>query len=265
MIRQKLARPAVQEQAITRAWRLAVPRAMMEAAGLDVGIHAVAATARPPADLPDHALFLTLTHPDGAKGAVVLDPALVAALVSMQMTGRVGDMVPRRPTRVDATLCRNAIDIALATAGEAAAGFRVDQFLTGADALDLFLPAGDLTVLRTDVSLNGQQPGLFLILPPALATEGEGEGFGTGLADQVMASEAVLNAVLCRMTVPLEAILHLQVGTTVPLPRASLEGVGFETVSGQRVAEGRLGQNRGLRAIRLSGEGAEIVPLRRAS
>jgi len=47
----------------------------------------------------------------------------------------------------------------------------------------------------------------------------------------------------------------------VPLPRAALDQIRLEGIGGRRLGAGKLGQNRGMRAVRLTAEAAAAVPL----
>ncbi|WP_435168139.1 FliM/FliN family flagellar motor switch protein [Falsirhodobacter sp. 1013] len=287
IIRQKLSRPAPQEDGAARAWRQALPRAVLEAVGLDIVLTAVTVDRKGLADLPalvpDHALILSLADENGARGAMILSAELTAAIVGMQMTGRIpADAAARRPTRIDATLCSGAADAAMVALGAAltadadrwAHGFHSDGFLPDAEALILALSADDLRVMHSKVVLAGAASGgraasLWLILPALAAVpeaQAEDLAFRDDLAEQILSSETLLQAVLCRFSAPLSAVMQLRVGEAIPLPRASLEEVRLETAAGQGVGQGRLGQNRGMRALRLMTEerpaSAEIVPLR---
>ena len=57
---------------------------------------------------------------------------------------------------------------------------------------------------------------------------------------------------LTRISLPLAAIMRLEVGEVLPLSHAGLDRISLEGIDGRRVGEGTLGQNRGLRAIRLT-------------
>ncbi|WP_164876061.1 FliM/FliN family flagellar motor switch protein [Falsirhodobacter deserti] len=288
IIRQKLVRPAPQDGGAERAWRQALNRAAMEHAGLDLLVTAarieVMAAAAFVARVPEHALALMVAGPEGGRGAAVLSPALTSALVEVQMTRRLAPKWhPRKPTRTDGALAAGVMDAALSGLAKLledeadrvwAAGFGCDTFLPDTDSLKLALPEADLRVLIAEVTLAGtRQAQLMLALP----TEGRGTApagkdssrdetaFRSDLAAQVMEAETALEAVLCRMTVPLAAVIGLKVGETIPLPSASVEQVACETGCGATVATGRLGQNKGMRAIRISiGPAAEVVPLRAA-
>ena len=63
----------------------------------------------------------------------------------------------------------------------------------------------------------------------------------------------VLDAVVSRVSLPLARVMALKVGEVIALPRAAIDRISFEGLDGRALAEGRLGQNRGMRAIRLAG------------
>src|SRR3990167_6951383 len=77
-------------------------------------------------------------------------------------------------------------------------------------------------------------------------------GFSEALALQVAAADCVLQAVVARMSLPLSRLMDLQIGEVMVLPRAGIDRITFEGLDGRAVAEGKLGQNRGMRAIRLT-------------
>lgn len=277
IIRQKLTQASPPDGGAIRALDLVLPRAAMEVSALDLSVRSVTAervaTSALPAALPEHALILTLCGPEGGKGAAILSPGLTGALVEMQMTGRVaGAGHSRRPTRIDASLCLPMVEAALAGLDAAlatetdrvwASGFRVEPHVTDAEGLALALPPGEMRLLTARLALaGGVRDGTILLALPAEgrgAASGGGPGaepddaFRDALTENVLEAEAQLNAVLCRMTVPLAAVMHLQVGEVIPLPNTSVEQVQVETATGQPVARARLGQNRGMRALRIGG------------
>ena len=57
---------------------------------------------------------------------------------------------------------------------------------------------------------------------------------------------------LARLKLPLTTVMTLSAGMLLTLPQAGLDRISLEGLDGRRVAQGRLGQNRGLRAVRLS-------------
>ncbi|TAG20664.1 MAG: FliM/FliN family flagellar motor switch protein [Rhodobacterales bacterium] len=53
------------------------------------------------------------------------------------------------------------------------------------------------------------------------------------------------------MTLPIRHIMALQVGDVLELPFSAIDAVTIETMDGRRVARARLGQNRGMRALKV--------------
>ena len=122
-------------------------------------------------------------------------------------------------------------------------------------------------VLRCDVALgHGARAGqVVLALPaegrgrkpirPPAEAEAEaqaGPAFVEALAAQVEAADCVLDAVLARVTLSLTRVLDLAVGEVLTLPRASIDRLSFVGLDGRTLSEGKLGQQRGMRAIRLT-------------
>jgi len=76
--------------------------------------------------------------------------------------------------------------------------------------------------------------------------------FGAALGEQIMGASAELVAVLARMHLPLETLLNLKIGGSLALGSAALDQIDLKGLDGKRLASGKLGQNRGLRAVRIS-------------
>jgi flagellar motor switch protein FliM len=72
-----------------------------------------------------------------------------------------------------------------------------------------------------------------------------------------MQADCRLDAVIGRLTLPLRQIMALQVGETLILTTAALDAISLETVEGRHVAAARLGQHRGMRAVKLGEAVAE--------
>lgn len=72
------------------------------------------------------------------------------------------------------------------------------------------------------------------------------------LESVVLGAPAVIDAVLDRVSLPIFAVLGLRPGAVLPLPAATIDRLVLEGPGGRRLGEGRLGQARGLRAIRVT-------------
>lgn len=292
-IRRKLA--AVQQAAAAtggaeKQWPLALARAARDTMALVLETPVLAATRRSLAELldlaPERALVLVLEGPGEGLGVMMIAPPVLAALIEAQTMGRVqaGAAPPRRATRTDAAMVAGFIDAALAGLEAAlaaeddliwAGGFRYASFLDDPRPLGLLLEDAPYRVLQAELALGGgaKRGGLLLALP----AEGRGErpqgdagaltepaaamAFAAALGAQVMAADCMLEAVLHRVTVPLSAVIGLKPGDMVPLPMAALERIALEGIDGRARGAGKLGQNRGMRAVRLTAEqAAAAVP-----
>lgn len=268
-----------------RCWRLALARAARDKLKTSVDFLMMTVDRRSLAELMDmpqeRSMIAVLDGPAEGLGVIVLSPPVLAGFIEAQTIGKVKstELVARRPTRTDAAMVAGVIDAALrgleaALADEAdltwAGGFRYASFLDDPRPLGLLLEDAPFKVLRAEVSLaQGARRGEILLALPAI---GRGAGpstktvglapdtgrlFMAALAERVNGSQCRLEAVLGRLRLPLSDVMRLSEGMVLALPQAGLDRISLEGVDGRLVAEGRLGQNRGLRAVRLS-EAAEV-------
>ncbi|MCB2115109.1 MAG: FliM/FliN family flagellar motor switch protein [Rhodobacteraceae bacterium] len=267
-----------------RAFGQAAAKAGQELYGLPVSVGAAtelrASLADLPERLPDRALLVLVAGPGGGMGVMALSPEVLAGLIEVQTTGALGkgDVAPRRPTRTDAALAQRFIAEVLdrfgaALAGDPASvwagGFAYGSFLEDARPIALILEETGYRFLTATLALGaeGAREGQILLAlpaegrgsPPAPAPEAEGErsaaaaDWADRIEDRVMGAEAVLDAVLGRLTLPLSDLMALQPGAVLHLPRAQVVSVRLEAEGRRAVATGRLGQWQGHLALRLNG------------
>jgi flagellar motor switch protein FliM len=158
--------------------------------------------------------------------------------------------------------------------GDWAAGYRYAAFIDDPRPLHLMLEDGDYHLLMADLVLeDGSRSGkIYLALPvppPALdlpaalpfdvsadpdplSAVQEEDTFQADLAAQVQDLGVQLDASLAQISLPIERIMRLAVGEVLPLPLANLDHISLRGLDGFRVAGARLGQNRGMRALRLT-------------
>jgi flagellar motor switch protein FliM len=262
-----------------RGWRLALARATRDAMGLDIDFRELSIRRSGLAEVLDlaplHALIALLDGPQGGLGVLMLGPVVTASLIEMQTLGRLAGQAsqPRKPTRIDAAMVAGVVDRALAgldqsLAEEAdrvwAAGFRYASYLDEVRPLGLLLEEESYRVLSAEIALGGtDRTGPVILVLPAT---GRGERpdlpggaeldvaplFTTALAAQVEQAECQLDAVIGRLVLPIGRILALAVGEVLDLPLAGLDAITLETRDGRRIARARLGQNRGMRALKIS-------------
>ncbi len=255
-----------------RLYGLAVPSVKVE--------QGVMTLAELPEMLPELPLVVMLQGPGENLGAITLCPQTVASLIEVQALGRVTARIleRRRPTRSDATLCADFInmlltELAAETQGmdgfQGIAGYR---FLTALDdprPLSLMLEDKPLRSLTFDLRMGGsdtREGQVLLVLPqakketapkpqpiappaptaapvPAVARPSLG-------APMQQASVEVVG-VLCRRQVSLAELRALAPGRVLQLPRACLTDARLETADGQVLAAGKFGEAEGCHAIRL--------------
>ena len=262
-----------------RGWRLALARATRASMGLDLEFNSLSIARQSLAEIlegvPDRALLALLDGPQGGLGVIMLAPTVTSAFIEKQTLGRIGAQAPspRKASRIDAAMVAGVIDRALAGLDEVlaedsdliwAGGFRYASYLEDARPLGLMLEDELYRVLSADVALGGTaRSGRVVLVLPA---RGRGEiqadspdldevaapQFTAALSAQVMQADCRLDAVIGRLTLPLRQIMDLQIGETLLLPLASLDAISLDTVEGRHVATARLGQNRGMRACKVS-------------
>lgn len=268
-----------------RGWRIGLARAARDLLKISLDVQALTVERRSLAELaelvPDFALIAILDGPAESLGAIILSQPILAGLIEAQTIGRIRtqEQTPRKPTRTDGAMVAGVIDAALAglelsLAEEAdliwAGGFRYASFLDDPRPLTLLLEDIPLRLLRAQVSLaGGLRKGEILLAVPA---EGRGvrvtpppdepladhaPAFSCALVDRVNGASTRVEAVLARLTMPLAHVMALTKGMILPLQDATLDRISLEGLDGRRVAEGKLGQNRGMRAIRLIEKGAQ--------
>ena len=262
-----------------RGWRLALARATRDAMGLDIEFRQLTITRAGLAEILDlaplHALVALLDGPQGGLGVLMLGPSVTASLIEMQTLGRLSSQPPppRRPTRIDAAMVAGVVDRALAgldqtLAEEAdfvwAGGFRYASYLDEVRPLGLMLEEESYRVLSADIAFGttGRTGQVILILPAdgrgerpeglAAGTGDQAPQFSAALAAQVELADCRLDAVIGRLVLPIGRIMGLQPGEVLDLPQSALDAVTLEARDGRRIARARLGQNRGMRALKIA-------------
>ncbi len=275
-----------------RAWRTAFARIAREAVGLDLAVPAVRDDRRSLAELleliPDRALLAVLEGPGNGLGLLAMSPELTASVIEAQTIGRVASSVPlpRRPTRTDAAMSARLIDGALGALETAlanapdltwTAGFRYASFLDEPRPLGLLLDdlPYRLLICDLDIADGARQGRVLLALPaegrgprprpaaPADETPATAMAWQATLGGAVMGAEIAVEAVIGQLRLPLAQAMALEPGMVLPLPGARLDAITLCGPGGQKMGSGRLGQNRGMRAlkIRLLGEDGADRPV----
>ncbi len=256
----------------SKALRLAVARAGDEILETRIVLQDFAeARDRPEAllqDAPDPALYLRLRGPDGGEGLAVLCPQTVAAVLEAQLMGKVlsQEAADRKPTGTDAIMAAGLLDQVLIHFGAYAADcsdpLPVAGYLSGptlADARAAVLTLEDADHLQFDLTVDiggGAKTARLRLLFPVELPFSAGKAAGgaawrESFRRMVLSSPAELEAVLCRMTLPLAELSALQPGDLFLLGQASLDGVELTSPDGETVQTVRLGRSGPMRALRL--------------
>jgi flagellar motor switch protein FliM len=263
-----------------RGWRIGLARAARDLLKVALDVRALTVERRSLAELaelvPERALIAVLEGPAEGLGAIIISQTILSGFIEAQTIGRIRNQETpaRKPTRTDAAMVVGVIDAALsgleqALAEEAdlvwAGGFRYASFLDDPRPLTLLLEDAPLRLLRVEVSLaGGLREGEILLALPAegrgqrpdagvdpLAAHDHGPVFSDALAERINGAQSRVEAVLARLTMPLAQVMALAEGMVLPLPQAALDRISLEGLDGRHVGIGKLGQNRGMRAVRL--------------
>ncbi len=261
--------------AVERAWDMALRRAAQDMLSLRVDLTGCRLRRLSIAELLElpgaRSLIGILDGPGEQMGVIVLSPEVLSGLVEVQTLGQVSPNPPmaRKPTRTDAAMVAGFFDAALAEMELAlhgthelggVAGYRYASFLDDPRPLGLMLEAADWQVVEAEMALaGGIKTGRILLALPAQGQGGDAQGadpreaaFSAALMAQVGHAECKLDAILLRLSIDLTQMMALGVEDVLVLPGASLDLVQLETPDGRRMATGRLGQARGMRALRLA-------------
>lgn len=266
------------------AMRRAAAKSGEEALGISVGVRDVVADTHAPEvlskALPEQGLLMRLQGPGDSLGLAVACPQVVAAVIEAQTLGRVqtGAAPARRATRTDAALLGSFLtpilrELAEPLSGRAGAPF-VQGFTCGAAFLDaraaemaLYDTAYRCFSLRLDFDNGAKTGDLKLVFPfvqaPQPASRLLAENRQATMENAILGSATKLQAVLCRVKVPLADVAALAVGDCLTLAGATLDGVDMVGPDGTTVMRARLGRSGADRAIRLHPHAAS--PLRQPS
>lgn len=271
---RKLVRPAGPRRADdamtpARAWRLIVPLAAQETAGLTA---ALGGLAQGETDLEgaigswaDTSLHVLLRGPDSLLGFARIDASLVAGFTEAQTRGHVTTAEPdeRTPTDADAALCKPLINrflsdvgATLAEAGHTVANWHCGERLESARHAGLVLSEGVFTrqTVTLDLGPGAREGHLDLFTPqlpkPALHAPSTLAGGAQG-DDPRLEASAELTAILHRMSVPLAQLESLKPGDVLSLPASAIDQVSIEADDGKKLATARIGRLGAFRAVRL--------------
>ena len=286
VIRRKVAASRTQQGAdglagTSRIWPLALARASRDSLALGVEATGVVTKQTSLTELldiiPDRSLIAVMDGQLDGLGVLILSPPVLAALIEVQTLGQVmpGAAQHRKPTRTDAAMVAGWIDTVMQSVERIlshdadlpwADGYRYASFLDDPRPLGLLLEDVPYRLITAEVSLAmGFKSGSVLLALPSKGRgrqpqtvpsdepePASGPGFAEALEDRIMTAACLLQAVIARLRLPLGQVMALAEGSVLPLGDTGLDQILIETMNGAPIAEGRLGQHRGHRAVRLT-------------
>ncbi|MEY8839195.1 FliM/FliN family flagellar motor C-terminal domain-containing protein [Cribrihabitans sp. XS_ASV171] len=260
-------------RSILRALRLGLARAADETLGLSVSVIGATQARRGHDELTkaiaEDRLYIFLAGPEERFGAVCLDLDCVASIIQQQTMGQLldGPSEKRGFTPTDVAMVSPLIDAMFPRARELTETSEDRNSLEGyasyaqvleRRALLLALKADRYRIFDLTLEIAGgrRQGHATLVLPEveqeALTEEVAELSEGSALADASGVIRAELDAVIARIRIPLAVLSKMDVGSCLELPGAKLANTSLVAIDKRTVARGRLGQCRGMRALRLN-------------
>ncbi|MGX9357178.1 FliM/FliN family flagellar motor switch protein [Roseobacteraceae bacterium S113] len=226
--------------------------------------------------LPAGRMTLLLDGPDGVRGGLSVDRALLSSVIEVQTLGQVAEReaAERGFTSTDAALFAPLLDtlmerVDILLSGRAGAqskpdgawimGYRFGAMVEDPRTLSLALEGQDyhLMALDVDVAAGMRRGEMILCLPesfePLGAMDDEGGNAPGAFAESMSMVSTDLSVTLPKLTVSLSQATALKVGDTLPVTPNALSAVQLRGSDGEIIARGRLGQVSGMRALRLKG------------
>lgn len=225
------------------------------------------------------ALF-PIVHDDGNIGAICANPAAAVAFVEKQTIGQLKPETAdaRELTRTDRALTQPVADMFLRLFDETlqgaptaywTQGYRCEDAVQSRHMLALKLDANEFRAFDINIEfLGSDRQGQMLLLLPIKSREipksnvknrrgsstcAESDGH-TKLREAALPAQVELEAVLCRVKLPLSQLRGLTQGSCLTIPRKSMEDAALEDLAGQTSFPVHLGQLHGARAVRVKGQ-----------
>ena len=268
MFRSRSDEPTVQGEGIGRAFRRSIGQAGGEM-GLKISFREIREECL---DLPrllvslegQTRLLTVLDGVDGKRGAMVLNSAMVAAVIEQHTLGQLSGLAPveRQLTRTDAAIAEPMITGVLSQLNKALTveglPYSFGAAVHDLHGLGIVLDDVRHRVLSAKFSMRGGAVDgeIILALPDAEPDKSESadakqdETWLTGFRSNVEQASIELDVVLERQTMEIGQIKALEIGSCLNLPSSVLGQVTLE-VKGSKYGRAKLGQAGGLRAVKL--------------
>ncbi len=258
-------------RAVLKALRLSLARAAGDCIGLPlsvIGVRQKTCAQDKLTEFIENDWLMLMLASGESTAAVCLDQGLVSAIVQQQTICSVLDdePEPRALTDTDAAMVVPLVENTLKRASAlvetpadkaALSGLEFTTRAPDRRALVMGMIDDGYRICELTVELaGGARQGRIRILLPEHASEANENTCDAAdypRLDQASgAMRAELNAVIGRLSLPLTTLTDLSVGDILPLTDARLDRVAVLSIDGKCAAFGRLGQCRGMRAIRVN-------------
>ena len=215
-------------------------------------------------------LIHKLSTPSGINGLALWDSASVSALTEFLITGRMAAKPPeaRHPTTTDAAVITGLLSRILEIFDQEllnvsdlppVRGFRPSMTFNDARAVSMAFDemAYRMYCITLDLG-NGARTGVLKLVFPwekKMAKSDAPSSSNSWKSDwhhNVKNSNVMVEAVLVRLSLTLEQMENLEIGSDIPVPLETITRVSVEGVDRKCVAVGRLGQSNGFRAVRIA-------------
>lgn len=271
------------DERVSRVWAQVAARALKAAVGMNVRVTAIVSAPVPADDLADVVqpgeMSALMENDNGDIGMVLVNPDLLTALIEIQTIGRVTErpVIPRAATPVDAALVAPSVDRILSSAGRALAESGLHDSLTDYRFAMLTEAGAQPTLnmadlLHRSVTMQlevegGRRQGTLRFVTPDTGASEEHRAAGRAdwrqkMGEAVLSSDVCIDARIGRVRLPIEEILQLGPGDTLPLTREDLHRVRLVVGRSDLAARARLGQSNGFRAVKIvnddAGEGDPV-------
>lgn len=265
----------------TKAMRLGLAKAAEQGFELALDVTKVTHTRLPHRALQEildeESLLAILEGQNGEPGALAVDMQILAGLVEFQTLGQVipRPVVDREPTRVDAALITPLIEDSLmrfvrnlgeeGTPPKWLQHYKFGAMVADCRTLALGMMAQDYHMFVMDITLeHGKKSGtmawIFPDIEVLVETEGEVRETETEkFQKNVKLATTTLNAVIGKVTMPIAQIQGLQVGDILALPEDPIKSAKLEAMDGDVIADARIGQLDGMRAVCVPGLAAALA------
>ncbi|MFY0619140.1 FliM/FliN family flagellar motor switch protein [Shimia sp.] len=223
------------------------------------------------ATLDEQSLLAILEGQNGEPGALAVDMQVLAGLVEHQTLGQVipKPVSDRAPTRVDAALITPFMEDALMRfvrmlAEEGEAPYWLQHYKFGAMAIDtrtlsLAMTAQDYHMFVLDISLaRGKKTGTMALIFPDIQvlveeTPEDDISDAEKFQSTIKQASTTLNAVIGKLSMPISSVQAFQVGEVLTLPEDPMRTAKLVSLTGEEVADVRIGQLDGMRAVCVPG------------